>query len=387
MTFTERNKNAIEFSLWRWWKNYTWAKFLFFISPFVTILVILSIFLLPTMWGKCGATVDYHIVGTTLYIEGVGRMDQFYGKDPPWWPWHNIIRKIEISDGVNGIGLYAFYEFKNLRSVEIPSSVKSIGAWAFQRCEKLDELQASGVTIVGRAACAECTSLGSVQLCQTDAIDLGEEAFQRCESLVTFSSHPVVNLDDRCFDGCEKLDGLEYLNPVRVGQFALSGCVSLSSFPMMRTSDALTTSPGRRPLFGTGAFLNCTSLTQAVLPEGVTVVPEAMFKGCTSLLDVTLPEGITTISEGAFYGCTALESLILPESLRRIEKDAFTDCVSLSMLVIPDETTRIDRTAFRRWTAEQTVLLPSLDLMPQGAAYSDARLEEKEKDRESWRIL
>ena len=39
MTFLERNKNAVEYSLWRWWKNYTWAKFLFFISPFVTILI------------------------------------------------------------------------------------------------------------------------------------------------------------------------------------------------------------------------------------------------------------------------------------------------------------------------------------------------------------
>ena len=379
MTFVERNKNAAEYSLWRWWKNYTWAKFLFFLSPFVTILIILSIFLVPTMWGKCGETVRYHIVGTTLHVEGVGNMEN-YNHDPPWWPWHTLIRRVVVEDGVTSIGNDAFHEFWRLRSVEIPPSVTVIYGGAFRSCESLEEVNAPGVSVVFEEAFSGCTSLRTVTLCQWSPTVLMEAAFKDCSALESVSMNEVVTLWAYCFDGCASLDGLDYVLPERIGAFAFSGCSSLTSFPIERTAEDSEDQNRERVLrgaIGNGAFLRCSSLTRAELPEGVTVLPEHIFQDCTSLTDVTLPEGIHTIGEGAFYGCTALETLTLPESLRNIGKDAFTDCTGLTTLVIPDKIYRIDRTAFRRWTAEQTVLVPSLDVLPQGAAYSDARVEKK----------
>ena len=367
MTFAERNKNAVEYSLWRWWKNYTWAKFLFLISPIVAVFVIISIFLVPTMWGKCGDTIKYRITGTTLHIEGVGSMDQFYGKDPPWWPWHNLIRKVIISDGVTEIGLYAFYEFHHLQSVEIPASVNSIQAWSFQECESLGEIYAPGVDYVMQSAFRDCSSLQYVEL-STQAfyytfLDTG--AFMNCSALETIAMQPAAYYGSRCFYGCTRLDGLQDICPVGIGDFAFARCSALTGVPLSRMNE---------PQIGIGAFLDCTSLEKVALPSGSTVIPEAMFRGCSALTEVIVPEGITAIGEAAFSGCTALRVLTLPGSLLNIEKDAFSDTTNLSVLVVPDRVFKIDPTAFRRWTASQTVMVPSLDLLPEGLVDSEANV-------------
>ena len=63
------------------------------------------------------------------------------------------------------------------------------------------------------------------------------------------------------------------------------------------------------------AFLGDFTLTNVIIPEGVTEIAYFAFARCTSLTNVTIPEGVTYIGNRAFFGCTSLKSVSLPASL------------------------------------------------------------------------
>ena len=65
---------------------------------------------------------------------------------------------------------------------------------------------------------------------------------------------------------------------------------------------------------GKYAFLNCSSLTEIVIPNSVTNIGEWAFWFCSSLTSINIPEGVTTIEYNVFYGCSSLISINVEES-------------------------------------------------------------------------
>ena len=61
------------------------------------------------------------------------------------------------------------------------------------------------------------------------------------------------------------------------------------------------------------AFLGDFTLTNVIIPEGVTEIAYFAFARCTSLTNVTIPEGVTHIGNRAFDSCTSLKSVTIPE--------------------------------------------------------------------------
>ena len=57
------------------------------------------------------------------------------------------------------------------------------------------------------------------------------------------------------------------------------------------------------------AFVHCSSLTEATIPEGVTSIGEGAFWYCSSLTEVTIPKSVTSIGYRAFYDCGALATV------------------------------------------------------------------------------
>ncbi|MBR1634336.1 MAG: leucine-rich repeat domain-containing protein [Lachnospiraceae bacterium] len=74
---------------------------------------------------------------------------------------------------------------------------------------------------------------------------------------------------------------------------------------------------------GSGAFGNCTRLESAQIPSGVTEIGDGAFIRCRSLAAVELPESVTKIGKEAFYACTGMERILLPASLETVGEDAF----------------------------------------------------------------
>ena len=56
-------------------------------------------------------------------------------------------------------------------------------------------------------------------------------------------------------------------------------------------------------------FLNCVSLKELQLPQGLTRIGLSAFRGCSSLLRMTIPQRVAQLGGYAFYGCRSLQEL------------------------------------------------------------------------------
>ena len=68
-----------------------------------------------------------------------------------------------------------------------------------------------------------------------------------------------------------------------------------------------------------------------VVPEGVELIGDYVFKECRKLRSVTLPESLKTIGDCAFAECESLTDLRVPESVEKIDPRAFRNCKELNL--------------------------------------------------------
>jgi len=136
-----------------------------------------------------------------------------------------------------------------------------------------------------------------------------------------------------------------------------------------------------------GAFFcrECKSLTEVVLPEGVTRIENAAFYQCTALKTVTpfLPETVSYVGPNVFNGCSALEGELvfalklssatldgespfngckkitkayLGDGLSVIPVNCFLDCTGLEYVKLPAKLTKLDNSgSFARCTSLRVV--------------------------------
>lgn len=69
--------------------------------------------------------------------------------------------------------------------------------------------------------------------------------------------------------------------------------------------------------------MDCTSLSEIVIPYGVAEIGVGAFSGCTSLTDIDLPESLTEIHDCAFQNCENLNDIVFPDSLEYVVEEVF----------------------------------------------------------------
>lgn len=98
---------------------------------------------------------------------------------------------------------------------------------------------------------------------------------------------------------------------------------------------------------GAEAFLRCRNLKKVTIPDTVTDLGELAFFRCESLSSVNLGKGITSIKENTFYGCTSLKTIEIPESVTEIVSHGFYDCSALNRITIPESVTTFGEDIFK----------------------------------------
>ena len=78
----------------------------------------------------------------------------------------------------------------------------------------------------------------------------------------------------------------------------------------------------------------------------VKVIGIMAFNENKTLTNVVIPEGVTTIKDMSFYNCTNLVNVTLPSTLTRLEGESFALCSNLTSITLPDSLTFLDSYAF-----------------------------------------
>lgn len=182
------------------------------------------------------------------------------------------LTEIVLPDGLGYIGEEAFLGCKNLRSINIPRSVKSIYTNAFVDCKNLKKVDMGACTELlqlPNGAFANCIWLEEA-IMPPNCVNLGDETFIRCESLVRLVAPKVKYVGAGCFTQCICLRSIELSDSTAVWHRAFRDCI--------RLREAKFVCLGGAPA---DAFEGCWALKEiAVRPnkEGIIREPEITIK-------------------------------------------------------------------------------------------------------------
>lgn len=99
---------------------------------------------------------------------------------------------------------------------------------------------------------------------------------------------------------------------------------------------------------GEYAFMDCDTLTELIMPDGLQVIGEFAFWACYNLSEITIPARVTEIAEGTFMGCRSLAKVTFLGPVTSIGETAFYDTRSLKHIDLPDSLTSLGSGAFKQ---------------------------------------
>ena len=211
---------------------------------------------------------------------------------------NSLISVIDLPNGLEKIGNYAFSGSALSSVVNLPSSLTDIGIEAFKGTAVTEIEIPSGITYLKNGLFENCTALKKAAL---------------PEALET--------IGDRVFKGAEKLAAVNMPSGVTdIGAEAFYNCKALEGF---------TDTDGK---------------TRFYLPEGITAVSDGCFAYCPLKTSFTIPDQILSIGDAAFK-YTYLTELTISKSLKSIGAEAFRNS-QLSDLTIPESLLSLGEDAF-----------------------------------------
>ncbi|MCQ2069584.1 MAG: leucine-rich repeat protein [archaeon] len=89
-----------------------------------------------------GLSWNLSVTDGSFTLSGNGSMDPFEkNSDVPWYGYRNLIRTLELSEGIVSIGAFTFYGCDNLVSVVLPDSLEVLGKYAIKDCLNVEHVE------------------------------------------------------------------------------------------------------------------------------------------------------------------------------------------------------------------------------------------------------
>ena len=159
--------------------------------------------------GNCGENINWIFDDATgtLKISGSGTIDLYTLDDEgeiqgenPFEAFYGEIKTVEIEEGVTGIGSYVFANCPKVTEFVLPESIVDIGDGAFENCDSLKVIHLPAVESLGWAIFHDCDSLQNVFFAEgTPYIPMA--TFKGCENLQEiYIPKSVESVDESAFE-------------------------------------------------------------------------------------------------------------------------------------------------------------------------------------------
>jgi hypothetical protein len=290
-----------------------------------------------------------------------------------------VLTSVWIGNGVSGIGHGAFASCTNLTSIYFAGNAPSLGSQVFDSDDAVTLYYLPGATGWGPTFGGRPTVLWDLQhqldwVTNNGLITITKYNGPGGALTIpdTINGQSVIRIDNSAFSGWANLtsvtipDGVTSIGDsafancgvaslqipdtvISIGDYAFSSCTSLTNAVI----------PNGVTRIATGQFYGCSSLTTFTIANTVTNIGDYAFSGCTGLTNVTVPDSITSIANGVFDGCTGLTAFAFPSAVFSIGNRAFLDCSSLTKLIIPQTVTNIGNNAFEGCNQLTAFTIPS----------------------------
>lgn len=166
--------------------------------------------------------------------------------------------------------------------------------------------------VYGKAVFQDCMQLENVDISQTQIEVISESAFIDSGLKEIILPSNLKEIASQAFYGTANLQNISISRSTTVignKAFYNSGLTSITLHNGLNT-------------IGYMAFANCTGLTKISKTSESTNTGGRIligaFQDCTSLTEATLPDNITTMEGYTFIGCEKLGKIILPKNLKSI---------------------------------------------------------------------
>lgn len=237
------------------------------------------------------------------------------------------------------LGTYAFQNCIGLKNIALPDSLVKIGStsytansYAFDGCTSLEEVKiSSNATYIGAYVFRNCTSLKSIKLPDT-CVSIGTYAFQN-SGIEEIDLSKVTAMGTYIFQNCSNLSKVVMPNIATLPNYTFQNCVSLKTVEI----PAKTVKIGSSSTSGY-VFDGCTSLEDVKFLGKVTHIYAGAFRNCISLKNIIIPETVVEFGDYAFFA-SGLENASVPGKVAKFGKAAFNACPNLANLSIDGSNT------------------------------------------------
>lgn len=311
--------------------------------------------------GTCGENVTYAFdqATGTLTISGTGDMTNYSYFEPylsPWNAFKDLIVNVTIEDGVESIGVYAFYKCSAIKSVNIASSVKSIGSCAFSNCTSLESIDIpSSVKTIGGGSFGSCKSLSSVNL--ADGIERIEGgAFEDCGSLgIVEIPDSVIYIDSFAF---AKYEGSNTVLRCSKGGPAYLCAIDENSCVEFEWNGKYFKNSGK---CGDDVYFDFDAETGTLVISGTgemydyemsysgTVSDVPFFSYAKSIKKIVIEDGVTGLGLWTAFCAENVEEIHFPASVTKIPDSSLPDSSKKNYMIYADEGTYAYEYAIENW--------------------------------------